>query len=607
MAKRNCILSMCLSGHGFSGVVLLNGAVAVASSLERLTRVKNDVLLPLTRMDLATFGWTADPSTYVKNVDLPWNLDLDLSALDLGQVPKFETFLAYLLDAAGVGIADIDCVAWSYRHTDAARRYFLSRNPTIEFVEPEHHFAHACQAFLPSPFDEAAIMVVDGQGVPMARTGGDQLSGSLAYGKGTQIETLWELPVRHSLGGMYGEFTKAIGFDTNEEGKTMGLAPYGGPEIYDILRKDLKFEVREFGLRQFGRLARRGFRPEEVLYQLPNYGRFLAQIPHRKKGEEITDVHRNLAYATQKLTEDVMVHLANWLHTHIGSDNLCIAGGVALNCVANYEVLVKSSFKNVWVHPNAGDNGLAVGQALYVFNQLKGNPRTYVATTDSLGVEYPESRYRAAVDAAAASDTNLTVTEFADLGDMYTVMAGAIADGKITSWCQGRSEFGPRALGNRSILADPRRADMKDVLNSRVKFREAFRPFTPSVLEEHCTDYFQLDIPSPFMLMAAYVKPGTAELLPAITHADNTARVQTVTRDVNERYYDLIAAFGKLTGVWVVLDTSFNVAGEPIVETPEDAVRCFLSTDIDLLCIDRYIITKSVRTAGSARDHRALA
>lgn len=597
---------MCLSGHGFSGTILIDGQVVIASSLERLTRVKNDVLLPLTRMDLETFGWKGDPQTYVRNVDLPWDLDRDLTAVDLGQEPKFVAFLAYLLDGAGITEADLDCVAWSYRHNETARRYFLGRNPAIEFVVPEHHHAHACQAFLPSPFEEAAIMVVDGQGVPLARTGGDQLSGCLAYGHGTTIDTLWELPVRHSLGGMYGEFTKAIGFETNEEGKTMGLAPYGGPEVYDVLRKDLKFETREFGLRDFAKLARRGFRPEEVLYQLPNYGRFLSEIPYRKKGEEITALHRNLAYATQKLTEDVMVQLADWLHAQTGSDNLCIAGGVALNCVANYEVLVKSKFKNVWVHPNAGDNGLAVGQALFVFNQLKGRTRTYVATTDSLGVSYSSARYRAAVERAAAADANLIVQEYVDLAEMYRDFATQIADGRITSWCQGRSEFGPRALGNRSILADPRRADMKDVLNSRVKFREAFRPFTPSVLAENCADYFQLDIESPFMLMAAYVKPGTAELLPAITHADNTARVQTVTRDVNERYYDLIKAFGVLTGIPVVLDTSFNVAGEPIVETPEDAIRCFLSTDIDLLCIDNFIITKRERTAGAARDARAV-
>jgi carbamoyltransferase len=590
--KRNCILSFTLSGHGFSGVVCLDGQISGATSLERLTRIKNDILLPLTLGDLNTFGWKGDPQHYLDNIDLPFALDHDYSTVDLGTVEKFGRLVDYLLEAADITIEDVDCVAYSYRHNDAARRYFHERNPRIEFVVPEHHYAHACQAFLPSAYEEAAIMVVDGQGVPLDRTAGDQLSGCLAYGRGTEVETLWEIPVRHSLGGMYGAFTRAIGFDTNEEGKTMGLAPYGGPEYYDLLKKDLKFDQSEFGLRSLGKLIKRGLKPEEVLYQLPPYGRFLERFPRRGKKEPFSDVHRNLAFAVQQLTEDVMVYLADWLYERTGSENLCISGGVALNCVANYQVLIKSKFKNIFVHPNAGDNGLAVGQALYVYNQLQGHPRCYVATTDSLGREYSEDEFRAAV-LPHRSDSRVTIREFSDLSEMYGVVADAIVDGQIASWCQGRSEFGPRALGNRSILADPRRADMKDILNSRVKFRESFRPFTPSVLADRSSHYFEMEQESPFMLMAPYVRPGMAAVVPAITHEDNTARVQTVTREENERYYDLIKAFEARTGVAMLLDTSFNVAGEPIVETPEDAIRCFFSTDIDMLCVDRFVITKN--------------
>ena len=434
-------------------------------------------------------------------------------------------------------------------------------------------------------------MVVDGQGVPLARTGGDQLSGCLAYGKGNSIETLWELPVRQSLGGMYAAFTKKVGFETNEEGKTMGLAPYGEPKYYDILKKKLKFETSEFEIRNPLRLIKRGFQPQEVLYQLPAYSSFLKKFKRRSKGEEFTDVYKNLAFAAQKLTEDVMVFLADWLHEKTGSKNLCIAGGVGLNCVANYQVLTRSKFDNIFIHPNSGDNGLAVGQALYVYNQLQGNKRKYVAITDSLGKLYSEKSVRNAVE-IHQKDKGISVKEFADLNELYDVMAAAIESGLITSWFQGRSEFGPRALGNRSIIVDPRRHDMKDILNSRVKFRESFRPFTPSVLAERSSEFFDLNVEAPFMLLAAYVKPGKGELVPAITHVDNTARVQTVTRDVNERYYDLIKAFDKRTGIPMVLETSFNVAGEPIVETPEDAIRCFLSTDIDVLCIDHFLITK---------------
>jgi carbamoyltransferase len=329
-----------------------------------------------------------------------------------------------------------------------------------------------------------------------------------------------------------------------------------------------------------------------VLYKLPDYLSFLKQFPRRSKKAEITDVERDLSFAVQKITEDVMIYLADWLHEKTGSKNLCIAGGVGLNCVANYQVLIKSKFDNIFTHPNPGDNGLAVGQALYVYNILKGKPRKYVATTDSLGKLYSEDHVKKAVD-TYKDDPNIAIKEFSDLDEMYDLMAAAIEAGEITSWFQGRSEFGPRALGNRSIIADPRRSDMKDILNSRVKFRESFRPFTPSVLAERSSEFFELDVESPFMLLAAYVKPGMGKLVPAITHVDNTARVQTVTRDVNERYYDLIKAFDKRTGIPMVLETSFNVAGEPIVESPEDAVRCFLSTDIDVLCIDRFILRKT--------------
>jgi len=589
--KKNCILSFTLSGHGFSGVVCLDGKITVATSLERLTRVKNDILLPISKADLETFGWKNDPKVYQEHLDLAFDLENDYSLVDFNKLDKFHLLLNYLLDAGGVGIEDVDCVVYSYRHNESARKFFHERNPNIEFIVPEHHYSHACQAFLPSPFEEAAIMVVDGQGVPLERTGGDQLSGCLAYGKGNSIETLWEIPVRQSLGGMYAAFTKKVGFDTNEEGKTMGLAPYGESEYYDILRKDLKFETSEFDIRHPIRLLKRGFQPQDVLYKLPAYSAFLRKFKRRTKGEEFTDVHKNLAFAVQKLTEDVMVFLADWLHEKTGSKNLCIAGGVGLNCVANYQVLARSKFDNIFVHPNSGDNGLAVGQALHVYNQLKGNSRKYVAITDSLGKSYSELSIREAVE-AHKGDEKIVIKEFGDLNELYDVMAAAIEAGQITSWYQGRSEFGPRALGNRSIIADPRRHDMKDILNSRVKFRESFRPFTPSVLAERSSEYFEMDIESPFMLMAAYVKPGKAELVPAITHVDNTARVQTVTRDVNEPYCELIKAFEKRTGIPMVLETSFNVAGEPIVETPEDAIRCFLSTDIDVLCIDRFFITK---------------
>lgn len=585
------ILSFTMSGHGFSGVLVVEGVVKIATSLERITRTKNDILLPISKSDLKTFGWNAKPSVYEKNIDLPFDLVNDYSEVDFGKSESFLKLLHYLLDSENLTINDIDYVAYGYRHNESMKLFFQNQNPNIKFIESEHHFGHACQAFLPSGFEDAAIMVVDGQGVPLARAYGDQLSGCLAYGKGNTIDTLVDLPVRHSLGGMYGAFTKKIGFKTNEEGKTMGLAPYGTSKYYDILKKDLVFNTEEYSVKDFKQLIKRGFSKREVIYQLPDYNKFLKSFPTRMKSEEITDVHRDLAYAVQKLTEDVMIFLADWLYEKTNSKNLCIAGGVGLNCVANYQVLIHSKFDNIFIHPNAGDNGLAVGQALYIHNILNDNPRNYIATTDSLGKEYSEDEIQEAIS-LYADDQDLEIENYSDLDEMYDIFASYIEKGYITSWFQGRSEFGPRALGNRSIIADPRRKDMKDILNSRVKFREAFRPFTPSVLAENVNDFFELKIESPFMLLAAYVKEGKAELVPAITHEDNTARIQTVTEDINKPYYNLIKAFYKRTGIPLILETSFNIADEPIVETPSDAIRTFKSTDIDILCLKDYIIKK---------------
>jgi carbamoyltransferase len=522
---------------------------------------------------------------------LPFDLDGDYSNVDLSDLDKFNLLLDYLLEAGRVTLEDVDTVVYSYRYNESARRFFKQKNPNIKFVVPEHHFSHACQAFLASPYDEAAIMVVDGQGVPLARTGGDQLAGCVAYGQGNSIKVLKDLPVRSSLGGMYAAFTKKVGFGTGEEGKLMGLAPYGKDTLFKILREDLKFNSLDFDIYNLHRMFKRGLVPERVLYKLPRFGKFLRRFEERGKHQDFDDVYKDLAYAVQKITEDVMVFLADWLHEKTGSKNLCIAGGVGLNCVANYQVLIRSKFENIFIHPNSGDNGLAVGQALYAYNILQDNPRVYVATTDSLGKEYAEEEIRKAVF-AQKSNNLISIKEFHNLTELYDVMATHIEKGYITSWFQGRSEFGPRALGNRSIIADPRRSDMKDILNSRVKFRESFRPFTPSVLAERASEFFELNVESPFMLLAAYVKEGKGNLVPAITHVDNTARVQTVTRDINQPYYDLIKSFEKLTGIPMILETSFNVAGEPIVETPEDAVRCFLSTDIDVLCIGRFFLSK---------------
>ena len=249
--KRSFILGLTMSGHGFSGALCIDGVIVAATTLERLTRKKYDILLPISRADLETFGWNEAPEIYKKNLDLPFDLEKDYTLVDFDESAGLKALLGYLLETGGIGLSDLTCVAYSYRHNDSMRRFFAEHSPSAEFVTCEHHLAHACQAFLSSPHEEAAIMIVDGQGVPLARTDGDQLSGCLAYGEGTAITTLYDLPVAHSLGGMYAAFTHKIGFQTNEEGKTMGLAPYGGPEYYDVLKKEMKFNTTDWDIRTF--------------------------------------------------------------------------------------------------------------------------------------------------------------------------------------------------------------------------------------------------------------------------------------------------------------------------------------------------------------------
>lgn len=591
MSTRSHILSLCLSGHGFSGCLCIDGSITVATSLERLSRKKNDILLPITSQDLETFGWHSNPELYKQNINLPFDFALDPSSIDFSALTGVNALLDYLLSNSSISHNQIDAVVYSYRYIPQVKRYFTLLFPNAQFIVPEHHESHSCQAFYSSPFESSAIMIVDGQGVPMERTYGDQLAGCLAFGQGTDITTLKELPVRHSLGGMYSSFTSKIGFKTNEEGKTMGLAAYGTDSIYTKLRKNLSLRPKKLSRTNLKQILKGNFNAVSDFYSLPDYIQELSHYTTRTKGTPITQIHCDLAYAVQKLTEDVLIYLANWLYDSTHSPNLTIAGGVGLNCVANYQVLIHSPFENIFIHPNPGDNGLVVGQALWAYTRHFQGGRNYEATNDYLGKEYSQEDIESALDCIRDSN-DLSITHYSDLKDLCDTMAHHIAGGKITSWYQGRSEFGPRALGNRSILADPRNPNMKDILNSRVKFRESFRPFTPSVIADRCSEYFELDIPSPFMLHAAYVRPHAAPLVPAITHYDNTARIQTVSHDDNPRYFELISAFERLTSIPMLLDTSFNIADEPIVETPSDAVRCFLSTDIDVLCIGDYIITK---------------
>ncbi len=439
-----------------------------------------------------------------------------------------------------------------------------------------HHAGHAASAFLLSPFEEAAILSVDAVG--------EWTTTWFGVGEGNGFRKLDEIGFPHSLGMLYGSVTEYLGFRyASGEGKVMGLASYGDPEAYlPGFRKVVRLEPE-------GRFSLDMSYFDYHLYGRGHWvsGKFVRVFgPPRRRGEPIEKRHKDIAAALQRVTEEVGLYMVEHLHAVTGKRNLCIAGGVGLNSVMNGQILRHSPFEEVFIQPAANDAGTAVGSALWVHSCLLGLPRPPAMEHAYWGPSFADEEITAAL---ACYDGDLT---YRRLDDTARVGAEIIARGEILGWFQGRMEFGPRALGNRSILADPRGADMKDILNARVKHREPFRPFAPSVLEERTGEYFTVDCPSPFMILVFDVRPEKRALIPAVTHVDGTGRVQTVSRETNPRYWSLIKEFERLTDVGLVLNTSFNVMGEPIVCQPHEAIECFLNTGIDRLIIGDYLVEK---------------
>jgi len=441
----------------------------------------------------------------------------------------------------------------------------------------QHHLAHAASAFLVSPFHEAAIITADGVG--------EWTTTGWGIGRGVEMEFRKEIRFPHSVGLLFSAITAYLGFRVNDaEWKVMGLAPYGKPAHVDKFREvvDIKADG-SFRLNMeyfdFTHSTERSFsRKWEKLF-----GR-----PQRPKETELDDFHRDIAHSGQKIVEEIMVRMAAHVHRETGLDNVCLAGGVGLNCVANWRILQETGFKNIFIQPAAGDSGGAVGAAFYVYNSVLKNPRQYVMNHALLGPSFNDD------EILAMLRRNEAVYETLPTDDaMIDRVAQWIVEGKVVGWFQGRMEFGPRALGARSLLADPRNPRMKDIINAKVKFREAFRPFAPAVLKERAHEYFEMPpgMDAPFMLLVPKVRPEKHSIIPAVTHQDGTGRVQTVTEDTNPLYYRLIKRFGELTGVPVLINTSFNVRGEPIVCTPQDAYRTFVNTGIDVLALGRHLIT----------------
>jgi carbamoyltransferase len=438
-------------------------------------------------------------------------------------------------------------------------------------VRVGHHVAHAASAYYASPFDDAAVLTVD--------RGGDFLSTTLVAAEGDNLRTLAEVRNPQSLGELYTALTTFLGFRANaDEGKVMGLAPYGGQaltrDFAELVRLDsdglFHVDLRWFGWhRQKAPVSDRFER---------RYG------PARVAESEITDRDKDLAYAVQDTLEHAGVHIARRLRDLAPSAHLCLSGGVALNSAMNMRILTEAAFDDVFVQPAASDAGNALGAALWVWHQLMGHPRTWRMDHAYWGTSWSDAQMRQALDAS-----DLPVQE-AD--DRARAAAHLLADGKVVGWFQGDAEVGPRALGARSILADPRRAEMRDIVNDRVKHREWFRPFAPSVLHEHAADYFTDYRYNPFMLLVQQLRPDMRDRVPAITHVDGTGRLQSVTSEHSPLFHQLITAFFHLTGVPMVLNTSFNVRGEPIVHRPQEAVHDFLTTDMDALIMGPYVVEK---------------
>ncbi|MGB2986347.1 MAG: carbamoyltransferase [Phycisphaerae bacterium] len=451
-------------------------------------------------------------------------------------------------------------------------------NTEKDILYCQHHLAHAASAFLVSPFQEAAIITADGVG--------EWTTTSWGVGRGSDMEMRKEIRFPHSVGLLFSAITAYLGFRVNDaEWKVMGLAPYGQPKYVDKFREvvDIKDDGSiRLNLRYFAHsysTARTFNRRWEQLFGQPQ----------RPREAELTDFHRDIAHSGQKIVEEIMVKTATHVHRETGMDNLCVAGGVGLNCVANWRILMESGFKEIFIQPAAGDSGGALGTAFYIYNSVLNNPRTFQMKHALWGPSFDDQQIKDTLDQAEA-----VYEHVGDEDELLKKTAGMIAEGKVVGWFQGRLEFGPRALGSRSLLADARDPKMKDIINAKVKFREAFRPFAPAVLKEHAHEYFDMPagMDAPFMLLVPKVREEKRSIIPAVTHQDGTGRVQTVTEEESGRYYRLIRTFGRLTGVPLVINTSFNVRGEPIVCTPEDAYHTFIHTGIDVLVIGDCIVTQ---------------
>jgi carbamoyltransferase len=605
--KATHVLGISAFYHDSAAALLRDGEIVAAAQEERFTRKKGDASFPVQSVAycLQAAGIAAQDLDYIGFYDKP--------------LLKFERILETYVGVAPKGFASWLMAAplWVKEKLHIERQLRRELDYAGPVLYAEHHESHAASAFYPSPFRDAAILTVDGVG--------EWATATLAVGRGAELEILREIHWPDSLGLLYSAFTYFTGFKVNSgEYKVMGLAPYGEPKYVDLIYDEL-IEVRDDG--SFT-LNQEYFAYLSGLTMTNGAFARLFGGPPRQPEAKLTQREMDLARSIQVVCEEVMLRMARAAHRETGLTSLCMAGGVALNCVANGRILREGPFRDVWIQPAAGDAGGALGVAQLIWHRHLGQPRG-AEDGDRMRGSYLGPSY--APDEIAASLSALGARfERLEREDLLDRAARMLADEQVVGWFDGRMEFGPRALGARSILGDPRSPRMQAQMNLKIKFREGFRPFAPSVLRERVADYFELETDSPYMLLVAPVRKerqiamnadeqrlwGIDKLnvvrsdLPAITHIDYSARIQTVSRDVSPNYHDLIRRFDELTGCAVLVNTSFNVRGEPIVCTPEDAYRCFMRTDIDALVVWPYLLRKADQPAwheaGDWRDQFQL-
>ena len=587
------ILGLSAYYHDSAACLVRDGDIVAAAQEERFTRKKHDFRFPHHAIEYCL------KEGGIRGTDLDYVVFYDKPFL------KFERLLLTYLAYAPRGLKSflMAMPLWLKQKLWIKDLIATELDFDGKILFPEHHESHAASAFFPSPFKEAAILTVDGVG--------EWATASYGIGRDNQIEILAELQFPHSLGLLYSAFTYFTGFKVNSgEYKLMGLAPYGEPKYVDLIYNEL-IDLKEDG--SF-RMNMKYFNYCAGLTMTNDRFARLFGGPPRKPETRITQREMDIARSIQVVTEEIMLRMVRHVHKETGMKYLVLAGGVALNCVANGRILREGPFEDIWIQPAAGDAGGALGAALYVWYQYLENSRQADNKTDFQKGSYLGPSFHNDEIEQFLKEENIPAQKLSD-AEIISTTADLIASGYVIGWFQGRMEFGPRALGSRSILGDARSPKMQSVMNLKIKFRESFRPFAPSVLEEYVSDYFEIDRPSPYMLLVASVREDKRldghdgaltgldklkvqrSVIPAVTHVDYSARLQTVNRETNPLYHALIHAFHQKTGCPVIINTSFNVRGEPIVCTPKDAFLCFMRTNMDYLIMGNFLLDKKQQKA----------